>query len=227
MQRRPNYWPLAFVLAIALLVLGGVVVVDRIADWPASVLRLFHQESSVNARRVRDAFIQLFQFQPRISVNNHVVIQETKSTLELAVVERNTEVTLHTSQTWLGSTKNIRVHGLYQVKAGFDLSHQFDVQVSGQDVLLRMPPAKILSVEPLSVSVEEMRDGLWNRVQPQDIDEQLKSMLQSARTQENSLPAEAEKTLMNLLSEKMKDLHFKVEIMPDQERIPESKTPNS
>ena len=75
---------------------------------------------------------------------------ETKPALELAVVDRDTDITHDAAETWFGSTKTIRMHATYRVKAGFDLSKKLEVNVAGQDVNIKVPKATILSVEPLS-----------------------------------------------------------------------------
>jgi Protein of unknown function (DUF4230) len=103
------------------------------------------------------------------------------------------------------------MHATYRVKAGFDLSRKLEVNVAGQEVNIKVPKATILSVEPLSLAVDELRDGLWNRIQPEDIDRELKKMPELARAKASSLPNEAEQTFERLLSEKLGDLHIHVE----------------
>jgi hypothetical protein len=83
--------------------------------------------------------------------------------------------------------------------------------VVGQDVSIKVPKAIILSVEPLSFSVDELNDGLWNKIQPQDVDRELQKMPELARAKAVSLPDEAELTFQQLLSQKLGDFHVHVQ----------------
>ena len=120
-------------------------------SWPARLVDSVSNQAAVDARKIRDAFVDLFQLQPRISVNETAVFDQTKTALELVVVDRDTDITRDTAETWFGSTKTIRIHATYRVKAGFDLSHKLEVNLAGQEVNIKIPKATILSVEPLSL----------------------------------------------------------------------------
>jgi Protein of unknown function (DUF4230) len=215
MRRRSYLVPLLLLLVILALAITGKLIVDQMAAWPARLVDSTSKQTSVDARKIRDAFVDLFQLQPKISVNETAVYGETKSSLELVVVDRDTDVTHNSAETWFGSTKTIRMHATYRVKAGFDLSKKLEVNVSGQEVNIKVPKAMILSVEPLSLAVDELRDGLWNRIQPEDIDRELKKMPELARAKASSLPGEAEQTFERLLTERLGDLHVHVENQVD------------
>ena len=172
--------------------------------------------TSTAARKIRDAFVDLFHLQPKISVNENVVFDQTKTALELAVVSRDVEMTRDAAQTWLGSTKTIRIHATYRVKAGFDLSERFEVTIADREVNIKVPKAKILSVEPLtSLGVEELKNGLWNKIQPQDVEREFKRMQELARTKAGSLSDDAERTFQRQLSEKLGDLSVQIQTPPD------------
>ncbi len=166
--------PLVLLLVVLFLAFTGKLIVDQINSWPARLVNSASNQASEDARKIRDTFVDLFQLQPKISVNETAVFDQTKTALELVVVSRDTDITHDAAETWLGSTKTIRIHATYRVKAGFDLSKKLEVSVAGQEVNIKVPKATILSVEPLSLGVEELRNGLWNKIQPQDIDRELK-----------------------------------------------------
>jgi Protein of unknown function (DUF4230) len=205
-------WPTVFLLSVLVVALAACFIVDRITSWPTRALTTFSQQSSLNAKRIHDAFVDLFQIEPRIRIEDSVVSDQSKSLSEFAVASRETEITRNTSYTWLGSTKTIRIKIRYRVKAGFDLTQRLDVLVDDRGVTVKVPPAKILSVEPLVTSVEELNDGLWNKIQPQDIENELKAMPGLAREKEGTLPQEAEQNFARLLSEKVTGLPVHVEI---------------
>src|SRR3984893_16407913 len=170
MDGRRYLWPAVLLLVLLLIALTGKVLFDEITSWPARDLRSASDQASAEARKIRDVFVELFQLQPKISVNETVVFDQTKTALELAVVSRDLEVTRDAAQTWLGSIKTIRIHATYRVKAGFDLQQKREVNVTASDVNIKVPKAKILTIDPLSIIVEELRDGLWNKIQRQDGD---------------------------------------------------------
>ena len=210
MNRRKYLWP-GVLLVVLLLVLIFKMLLDQVTSWPARELHSVSDQASSEARKVRDAFVELFQLQPKISVNDNVVFEQTKTALELAVVSRDIEVTRDDAQTWLGSIKTIRIHATYRVKAGFDLSQKLEINVAGRDVDIKVPKAKILTIEPLSIIIEELRNGLWNKIQPQDVDRDLQSMHDLARTKATPLADEAELTFKRLLSQKLGDLNVHVQ----------------
>ncbi|MBV8376403.1 MAG: hypothetical protein JO279_05305, partial [Verrucomicrobia bacterium] len=102
---------LTFLSVVLLLILAGKLVIDQVISWPARMMDAASNQALVDARKIRDTFVDLFQLQPKISVNEAAVFEQTKTTLELVVVDRDTDVTRDTALTWFGSTKTIRIHG--------------------------------------------------------------------------------------------------------------------
>ncbi|MEA3147682.1 MAG: hypothetical protein QOE88_2772 [Verrucomicrobiota bacterium] len=215
MHRRSYFGPLVFLLVFVSLAFIGKLIVDQIVSWPARMMSSASDQVAVDARKIRNAFVDLFQLQPKISVNETAVFDQTKTALELVVVSRDTDVTHDAAETWLGSTKTIRIHASYRVKAGFNLAKELEVTVEGQEVNIKVPKATILSVEQLSVGVDELKNGFWNKIQPEDIDRELQKMPELARAKAATLPSEAEETFGRLLSEKLSDFHVHVQTKPD------------
>jgi len=215
MDRRKYLWPAVLLLVLLLIVLTGKVLFDEVTSWPTRELQSVSDQASAEARKIRDAFVDLFQLQPKISVNETVAFDQTKTALELAVVSRDIEVTRDAAQTWMGSIKTIRIHATYRVKAGFDLSQKLEINVAGREVNIKVPKASILTIEPLSIIIEELRDGLWNKIQPQDVDRELQRVQELARTKASSLTNDAELTFKRLLSQKLGDLSVHLQTQAD------------
>ncbi len=215
MHRRSYFVPLILLLVLGFLAFTSKLIVDQVNSWPARLISSASNQASTEAGKIRDAFVDLFQLQPKISVNDTAVFDQTKTAPELVLVGRDTDVTHNTSETWLGSTKTIRIHATYRVKAGFDLSKKFEVSVVGQEVDIKVPRATILSVEPLSLVVDELRNGFWNKIQAQDLDRELQKMPGLARAKAASLPDEAEQTFQRLLTQRLGDLHVHVHSQSD------------
>lgn len=167
--------------------------------------------------RVREAFAAVAGVQPRVSVNEEVVYEESQSVLELAVVQREMVVERVTTSTWLGSTKRLRVRGVYRVKAGFDLKQPFSVDINGswdQSVRVQMPPARLLSTELEKLDVLTVDNGLWNHVKPEEFADEVSALNIDARLKANEqgMIADAKKTFTDQLDEKIGPGH-RVEVV--------------
>jgi hypothetical protein len=206
----------ALILAIAFSLLAAAFMLDRLGYLPARLLNSASNQTASEIAKVRNAFFELFHLQPKIKVDETVVQQQTVTAPELAIVSRDVEVIRYAVQTWWGSTKTIRLRSVYRIKAGFDLSQKFEVQVRGSEIVVDLPKAKILSIEPVSTNVEELRDGLWNKIQADDIEKEVNKMPEIARAKSNTLPDEAEETLKRLLAQKMDKQNIRVEFIPDR-----------
>jgi hypothetical protein len=204
---------IAVMLTSAFLLLACALVLDRLVSLPARVVNSASNQAATEVAKVREAFIDLFHLQPKINISENVVLEQTATAPELVIASRDAEVARDAVQTWWGSTKTIRLHSVYRVKAGFDLAQKFDVRVRGSEITIKVPPAKILSVEPLSMTIEELRNGLWNKIQAQDIENEVNKMPELARAKSSSLPEEAQKTFEQLLAEKLGDQHLHLEFV--------------
>ena len=67
---------------------------------------------------------------------------------------------------------------------------------------MELPHAEILSVEEEKVEVLELENGLWNRISPNDIEQELAALPELARAKASDLPAAAEQTFTRQLLEK-------------------------
>jgi hypothetical protein len=215
MHRKRHLFPVVLLLVTLLLVFTAKMQFDQVTSWPARILNSASDQAAAEIRKIREAFVDLFDLQPKISINEQVVYDQTKTALELAILTRDIAVTRDAAQTWLGSTKTIRIHATYRVKAGFNLAQRLEVNVADHQANITVPNAKILSIEPLSIVVEELRDGLWNKIQPQDVDRELARMQELARAKASSLPHDAEQSFERLLSQKLTGLNVHLEIHPD------------
>ena len=160
------------------------------------------------AGRVRDAVAAVAGMQPRVTVNEQVVFEQARPVLELAVLERDLTVEHETESSWLGSTKRLRVRGVYHVKAGYDLRKDFTVDVSGRDaevVRLQMPPPRVLSVELKRTEVLTMDNGLWNHLSKDELDTEINGLGLEAnlKARQNGVPAEAQRMFVEQLQQKL------------------------
>src|SRR6202011_2355365 len=104
-----------------IVVAAALIIFWRLETWPA---RAAHQSTTELARLGRDlraAFIEIAHLQPRIKINDRGCMEQTTPPTELAVVSRRLEVEHALEHTWAGSSKRVKLHGTFAVKAGFDL----------------------------------------------------------------------------------------------------------
>ncbi len=142
--------------------------------------------------------------QPTITVNERVFVERSRDALQLVVSERETSVEREVKSTQFYSSNVLKVRSGFIVKAGFDLSEPFAVEIKEDRVLLQLPPARILSVESTGYEIER-KDGFWNRVTDEEISTEISTITSSAREKmiQGGMLEEAESTFIRQLSERL------------------------
>ncbi len=198
-------WPIAFAL-IALMIASVVVLVFlRLETWPARTATRGTAELERLGKDLRSAFIDIAHLQPRITINNRVYMEQTTPVSELVVLSRQIEVEHEFLHTWMGSSKRVKLHGTFTVKAGFDLQQKLAVDVQPDQIVIQLPHAQILDVAQDQVDVLAFENGFWNRISGADVQNELSTLPQLARQKaaETGLPAEAERALQQQLDERI------------------------
>ena len=145
---------------------------------------------------------------PQVIINQKIIYKRTNEILQLAMIEQDYDVEYETSDKLLGSEKRIHLRGMYRAKIGFDLQKGFNIEVHhgrflkpGQ-VVLQLPRAEILSVEPLDIQ-KTSYSGLINWVLNKDIENATKELNALALDKASKLEmlADAEKRIENRLTE--------------------------
>lgn len=203
--RRRFSWPLAFTLIVLAAIALIAFIFFRLETWPMRTGRESTAELERLATKVRAAFVEVAQLQPQVRINNRVYLEQTTPVAELAVLTRQVEVDHEFSHTWAGSTKRVKLHGSFLVKAGFDLREHVKADVSEDAITVELPHAQILGVEQQHVEVQEFENGYWNRVTAADVENELATMPKLARekAKASGLAAEAEESLRKQLSDRI------------------------
>jgi hypothetical protein len=198
-------WPVALTLVALIVVAAAVIIFLRVESWPARTAKQTTAELERLGKEVRSAFVDIAHLQPRITINNRVYLEQTTATSELAILSRRVEVDHEFSHTWAGSSKRIKLHGTFAVKAGFDLRQDLAVDVKPDEIFVQLPHAQILGVEQEQVDVLQFENGLWNKISADDVKNELSILPQLARerAEESALPAEAERALQVQLAERI------------------------
>ena len=149
-----------------------------------------------------------FGLTPQVTINQKIIYKCTNEILQLAMIEQDFDVEYEASNTLLGSVKHIHLRGVYRAKIGFDLQKGFNVEVHrggflqpGQ-ILLQLPHAEVLSVEPLNVE-KNVTSGLINWVTKKDLEAAIQELAALAHDKASKLDmlADAEKRIENRLNE--------------------------
>jgi len=194
-------WPVAFALVALILAATALFIFFRLETWPARTAQQGSAQLERLGKDVRNAFVDIVHLQPRITINNRVYLEQTTPTSELTILSRRVEVEHELQHTWAGSAKRVKLHGTFAVKAGFDLRHDFSIDVRQDAIAVQLPHAQILDVEQKEVEVLALENGYWNRISADDLQTELAILpqLARARASEGGLAAEAEKALQEQL----------------------------
>jgi len=198
-------WPTALTLVAVIVATMVIVIFVRLESWPARTARQSTAELERLGKDLRAAFIDIANLQPRITINNRVYMEQTKPVSELAIVSRRIEVEHEFLHTWVGSSKRVKLHGMFVAKAGFDLQQNLSIDIRPKETIIQLPHAQILGVDQEQVDVLAFENGLWNRISGEDLQGELSMLPQLARKRaaEAGMPAEAERTLQQQLEQRI------------------------
>ena len=204
--RRKFSWPLALTLIALIGAALLAFVFIRLETWPARTAKQGTAELERVGRNLRDAFVEVAQLQPRITINNRVYLEKTTATAQLVILSRQIEVEHELLHTWAGSTKRVKLHGTFIAKAGFDLQQDVAVDLRPDEITVRLPHASILGLEQTQTEVLEFENGLWNRISAADLQNELAALPELARRKasESGILAEAETALQKQLEDRVR-----------------------
>jgi hypothetical protein len=198
-------WPVAFTLVALFIAAMIVIIFLRIESWPARTAHQSTAELERIGKNLRAAFIDIAHLQPRITINNRVYMEQTRPVSELVVLSRRIEVEHELLHSWVGSSKRVKLHGTFNVKAGFDLRQNLSIDIRPTEIIVQLPHAQILGIEQGQLDVLAFENGLWNRISGEDVQNELSILPQLAREKatESGLPAEAEHALRQQIEERI------------------------
>src|SRR5207253_8462003 len=152
----------------------------RIETWPARMARQSTAQLERVGKDLRAAFIDIAHLQPRIMINNRVYMEQTTPVSELMVLSRRIEVEHEFLHTWMGSTKRVKLHGTFRVKAGFDLRQDLKIDIRPDQIVIQLPHAHILDVTQEQVEVLAFENCFWNPISVDDVQRELSILSQLA-----------------------------------------------
>jgi hypothetical protein len=198
-------WPIALTLLALIIATTILVIFLRLESWPARTVRQSTADLERLGKNLRAAFVDIAHLQPRITINDRVYMEQTTPVSELVVLSRRIEVEHELLHTWVGSSKRVKLHGIFVAKAGFDLRKGLSIDIRPNEIMVQLPRAQILGIEQQQVDVLAFENGLWNRISGQDVQSEVSALPELAwrKAAESELPAEAEETLQQQLEQRI------------------------
>jgi hypothetical protein len=194
-------WQVALTLLALIIAAVVLIIFLRLESWPARTAHQGTDELERLGKDLRSAFVDIAHLQPRITINNRVYVEQTTSTSELSILSRRVEIEHEFQNTWAGSSKRVKLHATFAVKAGFDLKQDLSIDVRPEEIVVQLPHAQILGVEQEQLDVLEFENGLWNRISAADVQNEVSILPQLARQKAaaTNLPEQAEQALQQQL----------------------------
>jgi hypothetical protein len=156
----------------------------------AMVIRQCEQSTRRQLGAIKNSVAQVLKVEPEVRINQKIIFAQTSPIAELAVVTREqlVEYTFTQNQRFLGGTvpqtgKKISAQAVYRLKAGFDLTQPFVVQLDPTTgkITASLPAAKILSIEAVGApELKEERD-LLTSITPEERQAVLRGLDEAAR----------------------------------------------
>jgi hypothetical protein len=136
------------------------------------------------AHQTAEGIKECFNFTPRVTVHQTVVVEQNTPILEIATVSREVYIDHAWSHTWLGSTKTIQLQGSFVAKAGFDLREPFHVNIERNPLRVEasVPPPKLLSLQMDTYKIVKDESGWWNRISDEDREAAVQTLQDVARS---------------------------------------------
>jgi hypothetical protein len=191
---------------IVISILAFLLILFGVTAW--LVFSYFPKKTTAMAKELAETVKNTLGMTPQVTVNQRVIFKRTNEILELAMIEQDFDVEHETSHKWMGSEKKVSLRGMYRAKIGFDLQKGFNIEVrrggflrQGQ-IVLQLPRAEVLSVEPLEVQ-KTKASGLINWVTNKDIEAATRELAALAQDKASKLDMleDAEKRIENRLNQ--------------------------
>jgi len=191
---------------IVISILVFFLIIFGVTAW--LILVYFPRRTLSVAKSLADTVRNTLGMTPQVTINQKIIYKRTNEILELAMIEQDFDVEHETSHTWMRSEKKITLRGTYRAKIGFDLQKGFNIAVQRRNflrpgqVILQLPRAEVLSVEPLELQ-KEKTSGWINWVTNKDMELAVSELTELAHNKASKLEMleDAEKRIENRLNE--------------------------
>lgn len=162
-----------------------------------------HTKAAANdvAIRVMDAI----QVRPKVVANHRTIVEQQADVLQLVTVEKRLTERQRIDDSWLHSTKTLEIEADFVIRAGFDLTKPFTIEIEqgGERLRVKLPTAQILGVDLRDVRFLRDEDGYWNKVNAADRELALRKLRERIEREagESGLTLEARRLAEKRLAE--------------------------
>ena len=169
------------------------------ARMPGEAVQVAAEPAVELAKRIADGISRRLQLRPETRVDRQTVLEAETPVLELATVRREFAHEYEWEHQWLGSTKRLRLRGVFAAKAGFDLNEKFFLEIRSDDlsVDIGLPEPRVLGVDMIGYRAEE-EEGFWNKLSAEEREQAVNALITSARRSaelDDGLTGEAQRML--------------------------------
>jgi hypothetical protein len=172
------------------------------------------QRSYEGARQIGHDISKIFQVTPEVTVKNTVVLEQQTPIMELATLSQTFQHRYEWTNTWLGSTKKIKMTGSFQAKAGFDLREKFSLEINDDVAVVTLPKPQLLSLESMDDVTFEDENGFINWVNMEDRSKAVNAFTSDAKryAQEAAFVAKAQEEMEKKMTEILRSHGKRAEI---------------
>jgi len=199
----------------------GIVLVGSILALCLAWWMFFHvpvAEGRKVAQSVAAAFNTLLNFTPQVTVQNIIIVEETRPASDLITARKDVHITHKIKDEWLHSKKEFEISGVFVATAGFDLTNKrckLSIDGNPPHIVARFPKAKILAVTMKSFEIIKDEDGIFNKIKPEERESAIRQLtpmaIRTARDR-SSLLADARENLDKQLQSVAREKNWKVSV---------------
>jgi hypothetical protein len=165
-----------------------------VAATTVAVYVVFYRIPRQLGHAVADSFRSAFNFQPQVTINNIVVLEQSSPIAELAMESKRVFAQRLYQSTWAYSTKTMEMYGVFTAKAGFDLTQPFVVKIQRMPpkIFVKLPQPKLLSLQLDNYHILRDEDGYWNKLDASEREAAFTELQKNARQKVLASPLLAE-----------------------------------
>jgi hypothetical protein len=165
------------------LLIGAIAFCLVLATATTAIYVVFYKIPHQLAHVVADSFRSAFNFQPQVTINDIVVLEQSSPIAELAMESKRVFAQHIYQSTWAYSTKTMEMYGVFTAKAGFDLTQPFVVKIQRMPlkIFVKLPQPKLLSLQMDNYHILRDEDGYWNKLDASEREGAVTELQKNAR----------------------------------------------
>ena len=170
-------------------------------------------------KRAAKDISKALEFTPQVTIGHETVYGPAAQIEEITTASKDFTHTYTFEDSFLHSTKRLKIKGEFTAKAGFPVDgFIMEVSEDGSKVTLRHKEPKLLSCELKKISIIDDENGWWNKLKPEHREDAQNELLRAAR--ERALDDDLKATAIEKLKERLLPLQDKYSFTTESEVLP-------